>query len=137
MVCVTPQECCTRLIEAGARAAKETGYELRVISVFRKEGCMDPETSQILERLSEFAGKFDALMDVYFNDEASITVAVAAVRADAKLVITGFPKDGSSGFIQQIHELMPKIPITMIDENCDEYKILPFDKNYPETKSVH
>lgn len=137
MVCVTPQECCTRLIEAGARSAKEMGLELRVISVFRKEGCMNPETSRILEALSGFAGKYDAEMDVYFNDEASITVAVAAARAKAKLLVMGFPKEGSSGFIQQIHELMPKVPITMVDEGCNEYKILPFDRNDFEMQSVH
>lgn len=137
MVCVTPQECCTRLIEAGARAAKESGLELKVISVFKKDGCMNPQTSKILDKLSEFAGEYNADMNVYFNDEASLTVAVAATRAKATLLIMGFPKEGSSGFIRQIHELMPKVPITMVDEQCNEYKILPLDKSGLEIKSVH
>lgn len=98
---------------------------------------MEPETSRILERLSEYAAESDAEMNIYFNDEASITVAVAAARSDAELLVMGFPKEGSSGFIQQIHELMPKIPITMVDEECNEYKIVPFDRNDLEMKSVH
>ncbi len=128
MVCVTPQEACLRLIAAGARAASESEKQLKVISVFRKDRCLDTETGNALDKLFEYAKEYNADMNVYFSDDAFLTVAVAAKKLNVSSLIMGFPKDGSSGFIEQVHELLPKIPITMIDENSNEYKIIHFDK---------
>lgn len=128
MVCVTPQQSCARLIEAGARIAKEENLPLSVISVFRESSGLNANFGGTLEMLFECVKKYDANMDVYFNDSPALVVAVAAKKKGAETLVTGFPAQGSSGFIANIHEILPQLPITMVDENSSEYKIIPVTK---------
>ncbi len=128
MVCVTPQQSCQRLIEAGARIARQEKLPLSVISVFRESSGFNANEGGALENLFACAGQFNASMDVYFSDSPALTVAVSAKRNNAATLVTGFPAQGSSGFIARIHEILPELPITMVDENSSEYKIIPVDK---------
>ena len=57
MVCVTQQEACSRLIEAGARIAKEENLPLSVISVFRESRGMNANDGGALENLFVCARK--------------------------------------------------------------------------------
>ena len=82
MVCVTQQESCSRLIEAGARIAKEENLPLSVISVFKESKGMNANSGGALEELFICAQKYNASMNVYFNDSPSLVVAVAAKNED-------------------------------------------------------
>ena len=143
MVCVTPQQSCQRLIEAGARIARQEKLPLSVISVFKESSGFNANEGGALETLFACAGQFNASMDVYFSDSPALTVAVSAKRNNAATLVTGFPAEGSSGFIARIHEILPELPITMVDGESNEYKIIPVDKNELEkargmnTSSVH
>ena len=132
MVCITQQESCLRLIEAGARIAKEENLPLSVISVFRESKGMNANDGGLLENLFICAQKYNASMNVYFNDSPSLVVAVAAKKNNASTLVTGFPAQGSDGFIARIHEILPDLPITMVDSNSDEYKIISPDKEEVE-----
>ena len=68
-------------------------------------------------------------MDIFFNNSPVLVVAVAAKKHNAATLVTGFPADGSSGFIAHIHEILPELPITMVDDELSEYKIIPFDSS--------
>ena len=125
MVCVTPQQSCTRLIEAGARIAKEEKLPLEVISVFKQSSGMNANEDGALENLFECVKKYNASMNIFFNDSPALVVAVASKKHRAANLITGFPADGSSGFIAHIHEILPELPITMVDNESNEYKIIP------------
>ena len=118
LVCVTPQLSCERLIKAGELIAMENRMPLRVLSVFG-------ETSMILEALYEAARMADASMSIYFNDSPDILAAVVAHKENAGILVTGFPRERSSGFIAKIHEILPDIPIAMVDENSNISRILP------------
>ncbi len=136
MVCVTPQQSCARLIEAGARIAKEEDMPLSVISVFRESNGLNANEGGALENLFECAKKFNASMDIYFNDSPALVVAVVCKKNNAANLVTGFPAEGSSGFIAQIHDILPDLPITMVDSESNEYKIVPVDKSL-NASSVH
>lgn len=143
MVCVTPQHSCARLIEAGAGIAEREGVPLKVISVFRESSGLNANEGGALETLFECAKNFDASMNVYFNDSPALVIAVAAKKNNAVTLVTGFPAEGSSGFIARIHELLPELPITMVDNDMKEYRIIPVDPEEVEaarlmnTSSVH
>lgn len=128
MVCVTPQSACSRLIAAGARIAKEKDLPLKVISVFRESSGLNANAGGALETLYECARAYDAGMDIYFNDSPALVVAVAAKKRNAATLVTGFPAEGSSGFIARVHKILPDLPVTMVDEQSNEYKIIPIDK---------
>ena len=129
MVCVTPQQSCQRLIEAGARIAKEENLPLSVISVFKESKGLNANEGGVLEELFQCAKKYNASMDIFFNNSPVLVIAVAAKKHNAATLVTGFPADGSSGFIAHIHEILPELPITMVDEELSEYKIIPFDSS--------
>lgn len=128
LVCVTPQHSCLRLIEAGARIAKEENMPLEVLSVFRESSGLNANEGGALENLFECAKKFNATMNVYFNDSPALVVTVLAKKSGAATLVTGFPAMGSSGFIARIHEILPELPITMVDSDSNEYKIIPVNQ---------
>lgn len=143
MVCVTPQQSCQRLIEAGARIAREENLPLSVISVFKEKNGLNANEGGVLEELFQCTKKYNANMDIFFNDSPALVVAVSAKKNNASTLVTGFPAEGSSGFIARIHEILPDLPITMVDNESSEYKIIPVDKQELEfakklnTSSVH
>ena len=143
MVCVTPQHSCARLIEAGARIAAQENLPLSVISVFKEKNGLNANEGGALENLFECAKKYNAGMNIYFNDSPELVVAVSAKKNNASTLVTGFPAEGSSGFIARIHEILPELPITMVDNDSNEYKIIPVSEEEIKrakelnTSSVH
>ena len=143
MVCVTPQHSCARLIEAGARIANQENLPLSVISVFKEKNGLNANEGGALENLFECAKKYNAGMNIYFNDSPELVVAVSAKKNNASTLVTGFPAEGSSGFIARIHEILPELPITMVDNDSNEYKIIPVSEEEIKrakelnTSSVH
>lgn len=128
IVCVTPQDSCARLIEAGARIAKNENKPLVVLSVFREKNGLNANEGGALEKLYECARNVNARMNIYFNDSPALVAAVVSKKENASTFVTGFPAEGSNGFIARIHELIPELPITMVDKDGSEYKIIPFSK---------
>ena len=125
LVCVTPQRSCTALIRQGEQIALKSKAKLIVLAVFAKHDGASPEISAILEELYEAARMCDATMSVYFNDSPDILAAVFASKKNAGTIVTGFPRERSSGFVNSLHGLLPSTPIIMIDGNGKEHKILP------------
>ena len=135
VACVTEQDSCTRLIETGARIAAEENLPLIVMSVFKESNGLNANAGGALEKLFECAKKFDAQMNIYFNNSPALVVAVASKKLGAVNLVTGFPQEGSSGFIASIHEILPELPITMVDKDLNEYKVVPVSKQ--ALQSVH
>ncbi len=125
IVCVTPQLSCSRLIKAGELIAMENNAPLKVLSVFPEGSGADAETAGILEKLHEAASLAGAEMSVYFNDSPDILTAVVAAKENAALLVVGFPGEKSSGYINRVHSLLPKLPVIMVDGELNEYGILP------------
>ena len=136
MVCVTPQQSCRRLIEAGARIAKEENLPLFVVSVFKESSGLNANEGGALEYLFEYAKSYNASMNIYFNDSPALVIAVSAKKNNASTLVTGFPAQGSIDFIAQIHEILPELPITMVDNDSSEYKIIPVDKESVDTAKL-
>ena len=136
IVCVTPQDSCARLIEAGAGIAEKEGLPLVVLSVFRESSGLNANEGGALENLFECAKKFNASMNVYFNNSPSLVVAVASKKLGCVNLVTGFPEEGGSGFVGRIHEILPELTITMIDKDMNEYRVLPVSRTV-STVSVH
>ena len=122
MVCVTPQLSCQRLIEAGARIASEENLPLSVISVFKESNGLNANEGGVLEELFQCTKKYNAKMDIFFNDSPALVIVVSAKKNNASTLVTGFPGENSNGFIARIHEIIPELPITMVDNDSSEYK---------------
>ena len=75
--------------------------------------------------LLEYQPEIYEILDL---DIGKCRLAVAAKKENASTFVTGFPAEGSSGFIARIHELIPELPITMVDKDGSEYRIIPFSK---------
>jgi len=124
LVCVTPQLSCKRLIEAGAAIAKSEGASVRILSVFPKRQCYNPDRNA-LEFLNRSAADTNAAMTVCFSDEPVKIALQYAGEQGVKRVVTGFPRENSSSFINDFHRLMPEMPLCMVDDDCTAYEIAP------------
>ena len=113
-----------RLVSTFASALREV-LPLVVMSVFRESSGLNANAGGALEKLFECAKKYDAQMNIYFNNSPALVVAVASKKLGAVNLVTGFPEEGSSGFIASIHEILPELPITMVDKNSNEYRMMP------------
>lgn len=125
LVCITPQRSCAQLIKSGEMIALKNKTHLKVLAVFAKKNGADKENSAILEELYEAARMSDATMSVYFNDSPDILAAVFSAKENVSSIVTGFPRENSSGFVQRLHDLVPAVPIIMIDDDGAEHRILP------------
>lgn len=133
MVCVTPQETCAGLIEAGKITAETLNQKLVIVSVI---GTKYQNNIDQLNYLYECVEKSGAELKLYFNNEPSITAAVIAKRINAGNIITGFPGIDGGAFIPTLHDLVPDIPISMVDENKTVYRMLPIEKEPVNSVSV-
>lgn len=128
LICVRPRSDCGQLIKAGEYFALKNNMEAEVLSVFREKDKSGEDTPQILEALHEAARLSDAGLSVYFNDNPEILTAVVAVRKKASVIITGFPNGMGKSFITGLRELLPGITIVMIDDELNEFRLIPADK---------
>ena len=133
LVCVTAQQSSEKLIDAGREIADENAADLEVISVLPIEGFDSRNNPEILDRLHQYAKSAGGDMAVYFSDDPTLTVAAHMARTKPKLLVTGYPGEGSNGFISLIHLLLPEVPISMIDGD-KVYNILPFESSQPVCK---
>ena len=128
LVCVTAQQSSEKLIDAGRSIADENSADLEVISVLPIDGFDNRNNPEILDRLHQHAKSAGGDMAVYFSDDPTLTVAAHIAKTKPMLLVTGYPGEGSNGFISLIHLLLPELPISMIDGE-KVYIILPFDSS--------
>jgi K+-sensing histidine kinase KdpD len=130
LVCVTGQRDCDRLIRAGKKIAEESATSLQVLCVQPTSAGFETNCSE-LEYLRQTARDAKAEMTVYFNDEAVLIAVGFAKQIGAAHLVTGMAEAPVNGFIEMIHKLLPKIPISMVAKDGTIYNIC------PQTKKEH
>lgn len=110
VVCVTEQCRCDRLISRGSELARRMDCQLEVISVQPRNAAAAKQAS-VLEYLFGFARRNRAEMRVYYADDPARAVAEWVKRHQVLHIVVGMPGAGSSGFTQQLRQLLPDHPI--------------------------
>ncbi|MBR2715014.1 MAG: hypothetical protein IKB73_02260 [Ruminococcus sp.] len=113
LVCVTGQYDCDRLITAGFEKAVELSYDLHVLCVHTPVSNAAFISDEI-EYLYQTAKNLYADMTIAFNNNAPQTAVDFAKKINAKVIVTGMPDDRPIGFVDTVHELLPKTQITMV-----------------------
>lgn len=124
LVCVTGQKSRTVLINAGAELAKQKKSGLRVLSVFPKGSCFEPDF-EALKELEKCARENNAEMTVFYDDRPFIVAAALARKLNVSNIVTGFAKDAVSPFITGLHALLPDVQISMVDDDGRIFNIIP------------
>ncbi len=116
LVCVTDQESCGRLIDAGKKLADITDNPLKVICV-RPRRTENWFGSDEVEYLFNYAKRLDAETIIFFHDCAVEAVADYIRSGDVQYVIVGMPPEpGHSIFISSLEEQFPDLPVIALDE---------------------
>ncbi len=126
LVCVTGQYDCDRLINVGFEEAVERGYELHVLCVHTPISNASFLSDEI-EYLYQTSKRLYADMTIAFNEHAPQTTADFAKKINAKLIITGMPDGRPFGFVDVLHELLPKTEITIVTKQSE---CLSYNKYY-------
>jgi K+-sensing histidine kinase KdpD len=116
LVCVTDQESCGRLIEAGRQLADLADMSLKVICVrpHRMESWFGSDEVEFLFNRSK---QLDAEMIIVFHDYAVEAVAEYIRSNDIHYIIVGTPPEpGQSIFITGLEDQFPQIPIFSIGQ---------------------
>ena len=135
LVCVTGQRDCDRLIKAGRKLADELELSLLVL-------CIQPASSGIqgnseeLEYLRQTARDSQAEMTVYFNDDAPLMAVSVAKKVGAKHIVTGMPEAPVNGFVELIHKLLPRVPVSMVEKNGKIHNICPTETDEQKAKML-
>ena len=124
LACVTPQVSCSKLIETGKVLAKQNDVTLEILCVFPQKACLNPNVEALCE-LQRVATEADAPMTIVFNDSPVLAASSYAVKKKAFTLLTGFPRENSSKFIESFHAILPEIPISMVDDDGKVYRIIP------------
>lgn len=119
LVCVTGQYDCDRLIEAGFDRAVELGCDLHVFCVHTPTNDLSYFSEEI-EFLYRTAKSLGADMTITFSDNAPRCTADFARRINAKHLITGMPDTRPNGFVLTLHELLPRLQITMVTKEGEK-----------------
>lgn len=116
LVCVTGQYDCDRLIAAGFELAVDKGCGLHVLCVHRPVSNVG-FLSEEIEYLYQTSKDLGADMTIAFNENAPQTAVDFAKKINAKILVTGMPDNRPNGFVATVHELLPKLQITMVTKN--------------------
>ena len=126
LVCVTGQYDCDRLIEAGFAQAAEHGWALHVLCVQTPVNDLSLLSDEI-EHLYRTAKELEADMTVVFHRNAPRCAADFAGRVNARRIVTGIPDERPNGFVLTLHELLPRLPITIVTKE-NEHLLYSVDK---------
>ena len=126
LVCVTGQYDCDRLINAGFEKAVELGLELHVLTVHIPVSNCSFMSDEI-EHLYRVSKDLGADMTIVFNSDAPKTAVDFAKKINAKHIITGIPDDKPFGFVDTVHELLPKSHLTIVTK---EGELLEYSSAY-------
>ncbi len=113
LICVTGQYDCDRLINVGYEKAQRMDYDLHVLCVHTPISNASFLSDEI-EYLYQKAKALGADMTIAFNNDAPHTTADFAKKINAKVIVTGMPDNRENGFVDTVHELLPKTQITMV-----------------------
>ena len=124
LVCVTGQYDCERLILKGYEKAIKKGLDLHVLCIHTPVSNIGFMSEEI-EYLYQKAKSLGADMTIMFNQNAPLCTADFARRINAKALVTGMPDNRPNGFVVTVHELLPKLQITMVTKNneCLTYSV--------------
>ncbi|MBQ4128654.1 MAG: hypothetical protein IJD68_02665 [Ruminococcus sp.] len=117
LVCVTGQYECDRLIHKGYELAQKDGIELHVLCVHTPIS-NTAFLSEEIEYLYQKSKNLGADMTIAFNKDAPTTAADFAKKIKAKDIVTGIPSS-RDGFVDILHDLLPKSNITMVTKEGD------------------
>jgi K+-sensing histidine kinase KdpD len=117
LVCVTDQQSCGRLIQAGRQLADLAVAPLKVISV-RPRHMKSWFGSEELEFLFGLAKQLDAEMIIRLHNYAAEAVGDYIAENPVHTVIVGMPPQaGQSVFISSLEERFPTLPIISVDDH--------------------
>ena len=133
LVCVTGQRDCDRLIRAGKKIAEESSTSLQVLCVQPTSAGFETSCEE-LEYLRQTARDAQAEMTVFFNDEAALIAVGFVKQIGAIHIVTGMAEAPVNGFVEMIHKLLPKIPISMVAKEGTIYNICPSGKKQQTVK---
>ena len=132
LVCVTGQKDSERLIREGEKEARQLGVSLQVLCVQPVPSFQTKEEQQIfqqvcgeLENLRQIAKEAGAEMTVYFYNDPALAAAGFAKHVGAIQVITGVAEAPVRGFVDIFHQLLPKLPISMVSRDGIVYHLCP------------
>lgn len=120
LVCVTGQYDCDRLINAGFEKAVAEGWDLHVLSVHTPDSNLSYMTDEI-EYLYRTSKDLGADMTIAFDTNAPRFAAGFAKKINAKIIVTGLPDERPNGFVAILHELLPKLQITMVTKEGENF----------------
>ena len=118
LVCVTGQYDCDRLIEAGFEKASELGCDLHVLCIHTPVNDLSLLSEEI-EYLYRTAKKLGADMTIAFDKNAPRFAAGFARKINARHLVTGMPDNRPNGFVITVHEMLPRLQITMVTKEND------------------
>ena len=113
LVCVTGQYDCDRLIEAGFEQASQLGCDLHVLCVHTPVNDVSLLSDEI-EYLYRTAKELGADMTIAFDQNAPKCAADFARKINARHLVTGMPDNRPNGFVLTLHEMLPRLEITMV-----------------------
>ncbi len=123
LVCVTNQYSCGRLIEAGARIAKDYSMELKVFCALKREQANNSYINEI-EYLFSIARKEGAEMSVYYRDDAINAVTTFIYSNKIEHIVVGEVDDiKESEFISSIFEKFDNLPVSIVSKQGDPHLI--------------
>jgi K+-sensing histidine kinase KdpD len=129
LVCVTDQESCGRLIEAGRKLADISDNLLKVICV-RPRRMETWFGSDEVEYLFNRSKQLDAEMIIIFHDYAIEAVADYIRSNDVDYIVVGMPPDpGQSIFISGLEERFPNVPVIALDQTGNLQLVPVLDEN--------
>ena len=131
LVCVTGQYDCDRLIKAGSQQAIELGCDLHVLCVHTPVNDISLLSDEI-EYLYRTAKELGADMTITFDKNAPRSAADFARRINARYLVTGMPDNRPNGFVLRLHEMLPKMQITMVtkENDCLLYSVDHLEKSF-------
>ncbi|MBQ9515714.1 MAG: hypothetical protein IJR57_06350 [Ruminococcus sp.] len=128
LVCVTGQYDCDRLIEAGFEQASQLGCDLHVLCVHTPVNDVSLLSDEI-EYLYRTAKELGADMTIAFDQNAPKCAADFARKINARHLVTGMPDNRPNGFVLTLHEMLPRLEITMVTK---ENEALRYSVDYAE-----
>ena len=135
LVCVTGQRDCDRLIRVGKKLAEEQALPMQVL-------CVQPQSagygacSEELEYLYQTAREAGAEMTIIFQDDSPLVAAGFIRQIGAVHVVTGMAGFASTGFIEVLHSIVPRIPISMVSKEEVVYNMYPVDYKSQNSQAI-
>lgn len=118
LVCVTGQYDCDRLIQAGFEQAQELSCDLHVLCIHTPMNDISRLSDEI-EYLYRTAKELGADMTIAFDKNAPKFAAGFARKINARHLVTGMPDNRPNGFVLTLHEMLPRLQITMVTKEND------------------